>query len=46
MAQGDEKTRQKGKKMIFVMSHDKIKIEIVRRNLNKVVTYARTVVDF
>ncbi len=42
MAQGDEKTGQKGTKSIFVMTHDKIK-NIPR---TQTITYARIVVDF
>ena len=42
MAQGDDKTCQKGTNSIFVMTHDKIK-HIPK---NQTVTYARVVVDF
>ena len=42
MAQGDNKTGTKGKQCIFVMSHD----EIAQIPKDRVVTYARIVVDF
>ena len=43
MAQGDNKTIQKGKKCIFVMNHDKI---AQMRTKGKKLTYLRVVVDF
>ncbi len=42
MAQGDNKTGQKGTNSIFVMTHD----EIQALPKNQTVTYARIVVDF
>jgi hypothetical protein len=42
MAQGDDKTGQKGTNSIFVMTHDKIS----RIHKNQMVTYARVVVNF
>ncbi len=42
MAQGDNKTGQKGTNSIFVMTHNEIK----RIPPNRTVTYARVVVDF
>jgi hypothetical protein len=42
MAQGEDKTGQKGTNSIFVMTHDKIS----RIPKNQTVTYARVVVDF
>ena len=42
MAQGDDKTGTKGKNSIFVMNHD----EIANIPKDRVVTYARVVVDF
>ena len=42
MAQGDEKTGAKGKNCILVMNHD----EIANIPKDRVVTYARVVVDF
>ena len=42
MAQGDKKTGTKGKYCIFVMNHD----EIANIPKDRVVTYARVVVDF
>ena len=42
MAQGDEKTGTKGEECIFVMNHD----EIANIPKDRVVTYARVVVDF
>jgi hypothetical protein len=42
MAQGNNKTRQKGTKSIFVMTHDEVK----RISKNQTVTYAHVVVNF
>jgi hypothetical protein len=42
MAQGDNKTGQKGTNSIFAMTHDKIS----RIPTNQTVTYARVVADF
>jgi hypothetical protein len=42
MAQGNNKTGQKGKNSIFVMTHNKIP----QLPKNQIVTYARVVVDF
>ena len=42
MAQGDKKTGTKGKNCIFVMNND----EIANIPKDRVVTYARVVVDF
>ncbi len=42
MAQGNNKTGQKGKNSIFVMTHDKI----TRIPKNQTVTYAQVVVNF
>jgi hypothetical protein len=42
MAQGDEKTGQKGTNSIFVMTHDEIK----RIPSDCTVMYARVVIDF
>ena len=42
MSQGDNKTGQKGKQCIFVMSHS----EIAKIPTDRVVTYARVVVDY
>ncbi len=42
MAQGDNKTSQKGTRSIFVMLHDKIK----KIPTNQTVIYARVVVNF
>jgi hypothetical protein len=46
MAQGDDKTGQKGTNLVFVMTHPEAKIDVAMRKAGRKWTYARVVVNY